>query len=106
MRRRDIEEIFDSMTMQYYGDFLDLLEVLIDNLEYLPDDVIMDDDSVKFEYTNRKGDSMQFTIYEEIDIPVECCFISRYDDAGKYYYDESVSSDFINDKVKELYSKK
>lgn len=107
MRQRDIEEIFDSLEVQYYGDFLDWLEVIIDNLEYFPDDVIADDDSVKFEYSNRKGDSMQFTLYEERDIPTECCFISRYDDtAGKYEYDEYRSISFINDKVKELYSKK
>lgn len=105
MRRRDIEEIFDSLTMQYYGDFLDLLEVIVDNLEYLPDDIFMDDASVRFEYVNKKGDSMQFTLFEG-DTRIECCFMSRYDEAGEYYYEEYTSSEFINDKVRELYSKR
>lgn len=105
MISRDIEEIIDSLSMQFYGRFLSSLEYILDGLDFMPEDVLSDDNSVQFEYSNRKGDCLQFTIYE--DLHVESYFTSRHDEQDCIIdseYHEVI--DFINDKVRGLYARR
>lgn len=106
MNYRDLEEIIDTLSMSYYGDFLERLQWVVDGLDFLPEDILQDEGSVRFEYTNRLGDTIQFTLFEEDD-HVESYMTTRHDPTtGEYDYEKHNAADFINDKVRELYAKR